>query len=214
MASPTITEAGRLVMPCLLEAVVIGGSAGAFAALQLLLPAIKTTLHVPVAVVVHVPAHKRSLFADIFRRACQVEVKEATDHEKLEAGTIYFAPSGYHLLFASDRSLGLSSGEPVYYSRPSIDVLFESASKVFRKHLLAVLLSGANEDGAAGLQAIRVAGGTTIVQRPETAQQSAMPAAAIRGCVPSAVLSVDEMTLLFASLGTSAMHGASKNLDA
>ncbi len=210
MVSPTITEAGQLVMPCLLEAVVIGGSAGAFAALRFLLPALKTTLHVPVAIVVHVPADKRSLFADIFRRACQVEVKEATDHEKLEAGTVYFAPSGHHLRFASDRSLALSSDEPVHYSRPSIDVLFESASNVFRKHLLAVLLSGANDDGAPGLKAIRAAGGTTIVQRPETAQQSAMPAAAIK----SAVLSVDEMAMLFASLGTPAMHSASENVDA
>jgi two-component system, chemotaxis family, protein-glutamate methylesterase/glutaminase len=89
----------------------------------------------------------------------------------------------------------------VHFSRPSIDVLFQSAADVFRSRLLGVILTGANEDGAAGLAAIRARGGVTVVQDPATAEQPAMPSAALAAGAPSAILSVEAIAALFAALG-------------
>jgi two-component system chemotaxis response regulator CheB len=180
-----------------IEAIVIGGSAGAFAALKLLLPALPPALTVPVMVVVHVPADRPSAIPEIFNRGTDVAVREAEDKEPLTAGTVYFAPSGYHLLVEADRTLALSTDAPVHHSRPSIDVLFESAADVFGRGLLGVILSGANSDGAAGMQAIARSGGTTIVQRPDTAEQATMPQAALDAVVPTAVLDLDGIARVF-----------------
>lgn len=180
-----------------IQAIVIGGSAGAFAALKLLLPALPPALTVPVMVVVHVPAGRPSAIPEIFNRGTDVAVREAEDKEPLAAGTVYFAPPGYHLLVEADRTLALSTDAPVHHSRPSIDVLFESAADVFGGGLLGVILSGANSDGAAGLQAIARCGGTTIVQRPDTAEQPAMPQAALDAVAPTAALSVEEIARVF-----------------
>jgi two-component system chemotaxis response regulator CheB len=110
------------------------------------------------------------------------------------------APPGYHVLIESDRSIALSTDEPVHYSRPSIDVLFESAAEVFGKRLLGVIVSGASADGAAGLKAIAEHGGTTIVQRPAEAEQAVMPRAAIETVTPSAVLPLEHIVALFTRL--------------
>jgi len=181
------------------EAVVIGGSAGAFGALKLLLPGLPGTLRVPVIVVVHLPPDRPSAIADVFSHE-RLRVKEADDKEPLEPGAVYFAPPGYHLLVEADRSLALAADEPVFFSRPSIDVLFESAADVFGDRLLAIILSGANEDGAAGLDAVRRSGGLTIVQDPATAEHPAMPTAAIAAGEPAAILPVEEMVRLLADL--------------
>jgi two-component system chemotaxis response regulator CheB len=187
------------------EAVVIGGSAGAFSALKVLLPRLPPTLRVPVIVVVHLPPDRPSAIAEVFSHG-QLRVKEADDKEPLEPATVYFAPPGYHLLVEADRSLALAADEPVHFSRPSIDVLFESAADAFGDRLLAVVLSGASEDGAAGLETVRRRGGLTIVQDPATAEQAVMPNAAIAAGEPAAIVPIEDMTQLLAGLGAGQPH--------
>ncbi len=168
------------------EAVVMGASAGAVEALSALLPALPEGFALPVAAVVHVPAHRESLLPDIFGAACRLRVKEAEDKEPLEPGSLYLAPPGYHLLVEPDRRLSLSTEEPVHYSRPSIDVLFETAADAYGAGLIGIVLTGASADGAQGLRRICEAGGLGIVQQPNTALAPRMPQAAWDAC-PSAL---------------------------
>lgn len=182
------------------DGIVIGASAGGIEALGVLLPALPKRLQVSVFVVLHIPRERPSLLVDIFKPKCGMAVQEAQDKEPAEPSTIYFAPPDYHLLIDKGPQLSLSADELVNFSRPSIDVLFESAADVYRKRLLGIVLSGGNDDGAAGLQAIGKAGGITVVQQPDTAQVSAMPLAAIRRGGVEYVLSLPEIADLLKSL--------------
>ena len=173
------------------EAIVIGASAGALDALSAILPALPRGFGLPVIVVVHVPPDKRSVLAELFQTKCQVSVREAEDKEPIVGGTVYFAPPDYHLLVETDKYLSLSSDEPVLFSRPSIDVLFESAADAYGPALIAIVLTGANHDGAKGMQAVVEAGGTALVQNPQGAFASAMPEAAIEMCPSASVLSLN-----------------------
>ncbi len=121
---------------------------------------------------------------ELLQARCRVAVREAEDKEPISGGTVYFAPPDYHRLVENDRHLTLSDDEPVLYSRPSIDVLFESAADAYGPGLVGVVLSGANRDGANGLKAVAEAGGTVIVQNPDSAYAAAMPEAARTGDVP------------------------------
>ncbi|MCW0046336.1 MULTISPECIES: chemotaxis protein CheB [unclassified Brevundimonas] len=172
------------------RAVVIGASAGAVQALLKILPALPAEFPAPVLVAVHVPADRDNVLAPLLQSRCRVRVKEAEDKEPAAAGVVYFAPSDYHLLVERDGSLALSSDELVNYSRPSIDVLFESAADAYGAGLTGVILTGANTDGAAGLQAVATAGGETIVEDPRQAYASTMPEAALAAC-PARVLDLD-----------------------
>ncbi len=173
------------------EAVVIGASAGAVQALSIILPALPSDYRLPVLIVVHVPPDRRNALAELFQTKCQVRVREAEDKEPIEPGVVYFAPPDYHLLVEDDRSLALSTEEPVLHSRPSIDVLFESAAEAFGPALVGVMLSGANHDGARGLRAVAAAGGVAVVEEPTTAFASAMPEAALAACEAARVRSLD-----------------------
>ena len=164
------------------EAIVMGGSAGAFEALQTILPALPRVLPVPIAIVLHLLPGRPSGLAKLFSLKSGLTVKEAEDKEPVAAGTVYLGSPNYHLLLEKDRHFSLSVDAPVHFSRPAIDVLFESAADVFGPALVGVLLSGANEDGARGLLRIHEAGGTTIVQSPEGAAAPQMPEAALRLC--------------------------------
>ena len=157
-----------------IRAVAIGASAGGVEALGELLPALPPESRAAVFVVLHLPRDRPSLLADLFSQKCKVDVREAEDKEPVRPGTIYFAPPNYHLLVDEGPQLALSADELVHHSRPSIDVLFDSAAQVYREHLLGIILSGANEDGAEGLAAVHDAGGLTVVQEPQTAQSSTM----------------------------------------
>jgi two-component system chemotaxis response regulator CheB len=173
------------------EAVVIGASAGALEALSIILPVLPAGFRLPLLVVVHVPPDKRSVLAELFQAKCRIPVREAEDKEPISGGTVYFAPPDYHLLVEVDRSLSLSSDEPVLFSRPSIDVLFESAADAYGSALIAIILTGANQDGAKGMHAVVEAGGVALVQSPDGAFASAMPAAAIATCPSARVMSLD-----------------------
>lgn len=167
------------------DAIVIGASAGAVEALTAILTPLPPEFRLPIIIVVHVPPDRRSAMAELFSAKCAVEVDEAEDKAAILAGKVYFAPPDYHLLVEADRTLSLSCDAPVLFSRPSIDVLFESAADAYGSKLLGIVLTGANGDGASGLKAIVDAGGQGIVQTPTSAFASAMPEAAL-GMSPSA----------------------------
>jgi two-component system chemotaxis response regulator CheB len=182
-------------------AVVIGASAGAFEALSVLLPALPANYPLPVLVVVHVRADKQSVLASLFDAKCAIAVREAEDKATIEPGTAYFAPPDYHLLVEKDKFLALSNEEPVFFSRPSIDVLFESAADAYGPALTGIILTGANQDGAKGLRAVVEAGGQAIVQNPFGASAPAMPQAAIAQCPQAHVLTLDDIAAYLKNLG-------------
>jgi two-component system chemotaxis response regulator CheB len=169
------------------EAVVIGASAGALDALTVLLPAVSRELDVPIVVVVHLSPRSPSLLPDILRPRCACEVKEPDDKEPVRRGVIWLAPADYHLLIDAGRTFSFSVDEPVKFSRPSIDVLFESAAEVYRDRLVGVVLTGANDDGAIGARAIRRNGGLVLVQDPALAEAPEMPRAALSLAAPQFV---------------------------
>lgn len=175
------------------QVVVIGASVGAIDALTVILPELPAGYPIPVLVVVHIPRHMDSLLPAIFQGKCPLMVKEAEDKEALRGGTIYFAPPDYHLLVNPDGTLALSSDEVVNFSRPSVDVLFESAADAFGDGVTGVILTGSNEDGAAGLGAVCAAGGTALVQAPATAEGKTMPLGAIAACPSARVLELAEI---------------------
>ena len=168
-----------------LAAVVVGGSAGGFAALRRLLPHLGKTLCVPVFVVQHIRADADDVMVRHLDSICPVRVKEAEDKEVAEPGTVYLAPPDYHLMLEPDGSLALSQEDRVHHSRPAIDVLFSTASEVHGKGLLGVVLTGGSRDGADGLWRIHECGGLCVVEDPETADVATMPKMALEK-VPSA----------------------------
>jgi two-component system chemotaxis response regulator CheB len=127
-------------------------------------------------------------------------MKVAEDKEPICPGCIYFATPGYHLLVESGGTFALSLDELVHFSRPSIDVLVETAAEASGDRALGIILSGANSDGAEGLRAIAEAGGSAIVQQPGSAEVSAMPEAALQACPDAYVADVATIARLLASL--------------
>ncbi len=190
----SVSLAGRI------DAIVMGASAGGVEALMTLLPALPARLSMPVFIVLHLPRDRPSMLVDIFAPKCRLPVYEAQDKEPVRPGTVYFAPPNYHLLIDDGPALALSSDELVNFSRPSIDVLFESAAEVFRSRLLGIILTGANDDGAAGLAAVGEAGGITIVQQPHTAQVKSMVLSALSRAPASHVLELDDIAVVLATL--------------
>lgn len=183
------------------NAIVIGASAGALDALSAILPELPKGFATPVMIVVHVPPGRRSMLAELFQERCALSVKEAEDKEPVAGGTIYFAPPNYHLLVEKAGTLALSSDEPVLFSRPAIDVLFESAADAYGPALTGVILTGANQDGAAGLASVAAQGGTALVQAPHSAVASAMPDAAINACPAAEILPLDGIARRLIEIG-------------
>jgi two-component system chemotaxis response regulator CheB len=138
------------------------------------------------------PESGRGVLESLLQRHSIRPVSEPGDKERLERGHVYVAPPDYHLLVDGDR-FALSTDARVQYARPSIDVLFESVADAYRDRAIGIVLTGANQDGAAGLAAIKRNGGVSIVQDPQTAQRREMPAAAIAGSVADAVLPLEEI---------------------
>ena len=184
-----------------IEAVVVGASAGGFEALLFLLKDLPAAYPLPLVVVLHLPDSHESRLAELFGYRLSLQVREARDKESLAPGTLYFAPSGYHLSIEADHSFSLSCEDRVSYARPSIDVLFQSAADAYGKSLAGILLTGANYDGAAGLAGMQVAGALTIVQDPASAEIATMPEAALRRMTPDLILPLAEIRSLLRKLG-------------
>jgi two-component system, chemotaxis family, protein-glutamate methylesterase/glutaminase len=167
-----------------IEILLIGASTGAVEALHVLLPPLSQGLSIPIVVVVHLPAHHRSLLPEIFAPLCQAPVREPLDKEPVGSGVIWFAPADYHLMIELEKSFAFSVDAPVRYSRPAVDVLFESAAHAYGPGATAVVLTGASEDGADGAAKVRTHGGCVFVQDPDEAEAKLMPMAAIRLAAP------------------------------
>ena len=182
-----------------IDAVAIGASAGGIEVLSVLLPAIPAGCRVSFFIVLHIPRERPSLLPEVFSARCVLPVKEAEDKEPVQPGTVYFAPPDYHMLIDRGPALALSGDEPVHFSRPSIDVLFDSAADIYGERLMGVILTGANQDGAEGLAAIGRAGGRTVVQEPGSAAVAYLPEAALREGPVDAVLAIEQLQGLFAA---------------
>jgi two-component system, chemotaxis family, protein-glutamate methylesterase/glutaminase len=192
-----------LVESTCVGAVVIGGSSGGVEALGRIVPALGPELAVPLIVVLHQPASRPSLLAQIFRERCAAPVREAEDKLTLEPG-VWFAPPGYHLYVEAERTFALSVDASEHFVRPAVDVLFDSAAQTFGARLAALVLTGANDDGALGARSVRRAGGLVIVQDPRSAVAPEMPRAAISLADPQIIAPLDALAGLLSTLVASA----------
>jgi len=188
-----------------MDLVVLGCSQGGIDALGRLLPVLRPDSP-PVIVTIYLPPQSETLLPSIFQERCHVQLKEAEDKEAVRPGFVYFAPPNYHLLVEPDETLSLSVEEPVNYSRPSIDLLFESASALGER-TAGVLLSGANADGAQGLKRIRDEGGFCVVQDPRSAEAPVMPRAALDLLEPDLCGDLGRIADWLAGLSRGAPHG-------
>jgi two-component system chemotaxis response regulator CheB len=198
------------------DIVVVGASAGGVEALSAFARALPPDFAVPVLVVLHVPATGTSVLPDILSRAGALPARHPVDGERLRGGYIYVAPPNCHLLIA-DGAVELSRGPRENGHRPAIDPLFRSAAAAYDGRTAGVVLSGTLDDGAAGLFVIKAHGGATLVQDPEEALYTSMPANAIRYVAPDYVLRmtelVDVLVRLTANSHTSLGTGEEKEED-
>lgn len=179
-----------------IRALVIGGSAGSVAALFQFLPSLPGNFPLPIMIVVHLPPEGESPLASLLNNRCQITVKEAEDKEPIHPGIAYVAPPNYHLLVEPDFQLSLSQDEPVLFSRPSIDILFESAADAYGDALAGLILTGASTDGTHGLRAICGAGGRAFVQNPATAEAQIMPQSALDACATARMVEIPQLATL------------------
>lgn len=176
------------------KVLIIGGSAGSLEVLLQIIPKLTNIKPFALILVLHRKSSEDSTLEELISLKTTIPVKEVEDKTALIPGSIYIAPADYHLLFEKDCTLALDISEKIHYSRPSIDVAFESAAEVYGKTLVAILLSGANADGTKGLKAVKNYGGKAIVQDPATADMPFMPQSAVDNVVIDKILNVEEMT--------------------
>lgn len=182
------------------HAVVIGASAGGLFALSAIFEKLPIGYPLPILLVQHRSKDQRELLEEILQAKCQLQIKQADEKESIVSGYVYIAPPDYHLLVERDFTLSLSSDAHVKYSRPSIDVLFESAAMVFKESLIGIILTGSSSDGSEGILSIKKMGGLTIAQEPSTAEYPFMPDAAIRTGGVDKIMTLGEIGSLLAKL--------------
>ena len=189
------------------ELIVIGASWGGLHAVSEILAALPEDLDAAVVVAQHRKADSLDGgLASILSLRTRLPVRDAEGKEPIAPGNVYLAPPDYHLLI--DRGyFSLSTEDPVRYARPSVDVLFESAAEAYGERVIGVILTGANEDGAAGLARIKEAGGVAIVQDPQTAERARMPEAALEATSADVVLPLDEISPFLRGLCLTARAG-------
>ncbi|WP_239021001.1 chemotaxis protein CheB [Pontibacter arcticus] len=181
--------------------ILIGGSAGSIEVIFKIIPALRDGFTIPVVLVIHRPASsKEGFITDVLSTKTPLYLKEATEKEIIQPGTVYLAPADYHLLLEKDHTFSLEASEKVQYSRPSIDVTFEAAAEQYGETLVGIILTGANSDGSKGIEAIARHGGHTIAQDPATAEISTMPQAAISTGKVQQVLTTEEIIIFLNSL--------------
>ncbi|MDF2455888.1 MAG: chemotaxis protein CheB [Cytophagaceae bacterium] len=175
------------------EIIVIGGSSGSLDVVLKIISSVKKDIAVALVIVLHRKTTTDSALSELLAIRSVAPVKEVEDKDPVLAGNIYLAPSDYHLLFEKKHIFSLDDSEKINYSRPSIDVTFESAAEAYGATVSAILLSGSNADGTEGLLAIHAQGGVTIVQDPETAGFPYMPQQAILNAPVDYQMNVSEM---------------------
>jgi len=191
-------EESKITANC--KVVIIGGSAGGLNALLQILPDLHSLNSFALVIVLHRRGTDDLTLEELIKLKTAIQVKAIEDKELLLPGFVYIAPSNYHLLFEKDGTFSLDTSEKVNYSRPSIDVSFESAAEVYGDSLIGILLSGSNSDGTEGLKYIQKAGGIIIVQDPKTADMSFMPNNAINNTTPDYILNLQEILNLLISI--------------
>jgi two-component system chemotaxis response regulator CheB len=182
------------------EAVAVGVSAGGLEALKRILSRLPKNFNRPLFIVYHIHKTSDDFLVRHLNETSRLRVKQAEDKETIKPAVVYLAPPDYHLLIEWDRTIALSTAERVNYSRPSIDVLFETAADVYGEKLIGIILTGANKDGSDGARKIKAAGGFVVVQDPETAEMDTMPRAAIAAAEPQLILSLEEIAEFLANL--------------
>jgi two-component system, chemotaxis family, protein-glutamate methylesterase/glutaminase len=190
------------------SAVFIGASAGGLTAIQELLSSLNDKIRLPIIIVQHLPQNAIIDPELVYRRfAHSRKICEATDKMGIESNHIYIAPAGYHLLIEYDRSFSLSQDQLVNFSRPSIDVLFDSVARAYGSEACGILLTGANHDGAQGLLSIHQHNGTTIVQDPNDAEYPTMPQSALDLFKPNYISSISQMSSILTTLAQGEVYG-------
>lgn len=191
-------EENKIIRNCRL--VIIGGSAGSLNALMQILPELTPLHNYAIVIVVHRKSTDDQTLEELIALKSSIPVKPIEDKTILKPGFVYVAPSNYHLLFEKDDTLALDTSEKINYSRPSIDVSFESAAEIYGSSLVGILFSGSNTDGTLGLQTIQDSGGKIVVQNPLSADMPFMPNNAIVHTKPDLVLNNDEILELLNSI--------------
>lgn len=171
-------EKGKMTYPASL--VVIGGSAGSLQVILSLLEKVNAGFTIPILLVLHRDPQGESKLEELLSQRTRLIVKEVEDKDTIERNHLYVCPADYHVLPEKDGTFSLDYSEKEHFSRPSIDLAFRAAADVYGDKLVAILLSGANADGAAGLRYVKDLKGTTIVQQPDDAQVRYMPDQALQ----------------------------------
>ena len=175
------------------KAIVIGGSAGSFQVVTKILSSLPKTLSIPVLLSMHRLKHVRSGFLEALSLKSNLPIIEPDDKEQIKPGRAYLAPANYHMYIEMGNRIALSTEEPVHHSRPSIDLSFITAAQTYRDKLIGIILSGANSDGAYGLQKVKEYNGITIVQDPKECQVRTMTEAAMKMSKIDYIFTTDQM---------------------
>lgn len=171
----------------------IGASTGGIDALKKVLKDFRYTSEVAIIIIQHLSPNSKSYMSKIISSIVHIDVYEIEDKMKIKKGTVFIAPPNYHVLIEKDGAFTMVATEKVCFARPSIDVTFESIADTFGKSAIGVVLTGANQDGGQGLKKIKVAGGYTIVQNPNTAEAREMPEYAIKHADPNEIIGLEEI---------------------
>jgi two-component system chemotaxis response regulator CheB len=182
------------------QLIIIGGSAGSLEVILKLIPGLHFPLPAAIIIVQHRKPFNDEILVDLLNAKSTWPVKEAEEKEPVLPNTIYIAPADYHLLLEKERTFSLDVSEKVNYSRPSIDIAFESAAEVYGPSLLAILLSGANADGVEGMKRIKELGGMCVVQDPGSADVGFMPQQAIEQVAIDKVIPANQLADFINSL--------------
>jgi two-component system chemotaxis response regulator CheB len=175
------------------KVLLLGGSAGSFKILFRAIKYLPPNLNKTVIIIIHRKKNFLSEIEKLFAENSRMYLREVGDKESIDNNTIYIAPANYHTLIENETQFSLDVSDAVWYSKPSIDVTFESAADIFKDKCTAILLSGANQDGAKGLLNLRKHGSLTIVQDPADAEMIDMPTAAINIKAADYILKTDEI---------------------
>jgi len=190
------------------ELVVIGASWGGLKAIEILLSGLPQNFSLAIAIAQHRQKNTGDLLSQLLQQHSLLPVLEVEDKQAIAPGHIYLAPADYHLL-VEPGNFALSTEAPVLYSRPSIDLLFESAADAYTNRSIGVILTGANQDGSQGLAALKRRGGIAIVQEPTEAESSFMPTAAIAATSIDYILPLTKIASCLMQLADS--KGGKKN---
>ena len=182
------------------KAIVIGISTGGVGTLKALLGALPKDFPLPILIAQHLSPESGDAMAVFLDQLCTIHVKEADEEERPTGGRVYLAPANYHLMVEPDGRLGLSTDPPVNFSRPSVDVLFETAAEAFGEGLIGVVLTGAGIDGSLGIKRIKDKGGVAVVQDPGDAAADSMPRHAMAAVTPDHLVTLSTLPQLFINL--------------